>query len=205
MNPHKINKYVPEFLREIAELKAVYSADDVQLDNLGISRLKVIRSQFIESADEEAISRYERMLKISPPGTDTLEDRRFRLRTYAADRRPYTERALYDFLTELCGEGNVSIDIDVDTYAADIVITAATKSQYLSAERLIESILPCNLGIKMSLVFERRGAVYIGGLAHICRTIDFPVCNAVKSYSLHSAVNAGGNVHRFKSISLKEG
>lgn len=205
MNPHKISKYIPEFLRTVVELAAIYAEDDYQLDKIGLAKIKALRNQFIAETDETGIKRYEQMFGIVPPSTDTLEDRRFRLETLIRDRRPYTETTLYTILTELCGASNVNIDIDVEEYMAYIKLTAATRSQYLSAQQLIERILPCNLGRTFQLVFERSGAMYIGGAPEQLRTIVFPVCSAIMTRELRGTTTTGGAVHQFKRVCLEEG
>lgn len=201
-----IKKYFIDQLVDIAEIQQIIKALRPEFEILTNNVYKVLCNMFILDLDEDGCTRYEDMLGIKPYVYDTFEDRKIRILTLYKGDTPYTIIALRRKLESICGSENVDIVLDENNYYIWISLGLNSKSQYDSVCSMVEKMLPCNLDCKMSLMFERNGAIYIGSLnPQICRTIVFPVCNAVMTTELKGSMRTGGAVYRLKRTSLKEG
>ena len=72
--------------------------------------------QFIISANENGILRYEQLLGITPKLTNSLEDRRFRVLSILSNKLPYTYESLKSELDLLCGVDGYDITLSSDIY-----------------------------------------------------------------------------------------
>lgn len=68
--------YYPEFYREVYEMVEILKAQGKLVDNLQNGIEQVFSNQFIDSADEEVISSYEKISGIVPDRYKTIEERR---------------------------------------------------------------------------------------------------------------------------------
>lgn len=68
--------YYPEFYREVYEMVEILKAQGKLVDNVQNGIEQVFSNQFIDSADEEVISLYEKISGIVPDRFKTIEERR---------------------------------------------------------------------------------------------------------------------------------
>ena len=86
--------YLPDIMQGIREMKAIMAAEQVTSDQIWDAAEKAFLNQYIQTADEYGITRREKALGITPYGTDTLDDRRFRLMAMYGSDTPYTRKHL---------------------------------------------------------------------------------------------------------------
>ena len=86
---------IPPVIENIEEIKAIYDAEE----KVGQQLENEIRDRdldtCIRTSTEYGIARREKILKIQPQNTDSLEDRKFRVLTKWYDDCPYTNQDLY--------------------------------------------------------------------------------------------------------------
>ena len=68
----------------------------------------------IMTATEAGIARREKILKITPADTDSLEARRARVLMMWYERSPYTRKVIERKIATLCGEGNYYFTYDAE-------------------------------------------------------------------------------------------
>ena len=68
--------YLPPFLAEYKEINMALAAENPEFGFLWEAADRMLRNEFILSADEYGISRFEKMLGILPSASDTLENRK---------------------------------------------------------------------------------------------------------------------------------
>ena len=101
----------PEIIRNIPDIKAIYDMNEKQGEDLETKVERMDSNLFLESMDEAMTARWEAMLEITKADNDTLQDRRFRIKSRVLERRPYTEKAIGERLKLLCPDGfSVSVD-----------------------------------------------------------------------------------------------
>lgn len=98
--------YLPDVLKTYREFKGITDGQQWLFNNLWTETDKAFADQYVETATEHGISNWEAILKITPKGTDTLEARRFRVKTRLNEELPYTYRWLVNWLQSLCGPDN---------------------------------------------------------------------------------------------------
>lgn len=147
-------KLLPDDLRDIGELRAICDALNSEIDMLLTYIWQIRRAPCVLDADEYGISRHEKALGIIPLDGDTLDDRRFRVLSVYKGDLPYTERALYNMLAELCGADAVNLDVDTQNFKITVRIGLQSKSMYDSALKLINRVKPCNMLLDHKLKYR---------------------------------------------------
>jgi hypothetical protein len=112
------------------------------------------KDQFI-STTEKAIQRYESMLGIIPKGTDTLEDRRFRILALYNKQLPYTRIVLEQNLTTFCGKNGYKLFLDYSSKVLTVKIALTAKSMYDTVKSYLEGVVPMNLIIDLILLYNQ--------------------------------------------------
>ena len=106
---------IPPVIENIEEIKAIYDAEE----KVGQQLENEIRDRdldtCIRTSTEYGIARREKILKIQPQNTDSLEDRKFRVLTKWYDDCPYTNQDLINRLDNLLGNGNYTLVILPET------------------------------------------------------------------------------------------
>ncbi|GFI02303.1 MAG: DUF2313 domain-containing protein [Lachnospiraceae bacterium] len=137
--------YLPPFLQEFKENRETLNAENPEFILVWNGADRVLKNEFIETADEYGISRFEQILKISPLKTDTLEIRRRRVMLRWLDRIPYTLRAFLERLSEICKGSDFSVVKEYLKYKISITADLEEAGQTEELDRLIEEMMPCNM------------------------------------------------------------
>ena len=75
----KINSYHPDIIKDIREFKVLAEAQDNSLSLIYDALENIMDDQFIETAKNYGVARLEKIVKIKPKDTDTIEERKFKL------------------------------------------------------------------------------------------------------------------------------
>ena len=151
--------YLPPALHEIKEFKVLMECGDTENTALKEKILKLEKDQYFLDATEKGIKRYEKMFGIIPKGTDTLEDRSFRVFARYNQQVPYTRTVLENKLITLCGKNGYKIQIDYENSVLILRISLTAKAMYEEVENYIENIIPLNMIIDMSLIFNQHSTL----------------------------------------------
>lgn len=153
-----IKGYWPEVVSKIYAFQAIAEAEDAAFSEAWAASQAVMDDQFIESATRRGIERWERRLGIAPKANEALEDRKFRLFSRFNEQLPYTEQALKERLTTLCGDG-FTVLLDTASATLTVRIELTVKEQFEVVAQLLEDIVPLNVGIDLSLRYNTYGAL----------------------------------------------
>lgn len=146
--------YLPYVIREYVEYQGIMAGEQPEFERAWDSMDNLLDNQFISTAGNIGLSRWEKILKITPKGTDTLEDRRFRILTRINEELPYTISQLKNILKTLCGEGNYSIEMEEGTYQLVVKIGLAAKNNFNDAEALLNRVVPQNIVINLLQLYN---------------------------------------------------
>ena len=155
MRQPNILDYLPDVWSSIREMKAYAVAINPELEKVWQAVENAYNDQFLYSMTEDRIKRWENMLKIYPMGTDSIEDRRFRIINRLNAQLPYTYRMLEAHLIQMCGAGGYTIEYNKDTWTLIIRIGLASKKQYAEILTLIEEMIPINILLDYSLLYNK--------------------------------------------------
>lgn len=169
MRQPNILDYLPEVFKVITEIQAHANAENPELSLLWQGVENAYNDQFLYTMTENGISRWEKMLSIVPMGTDTLEDRRFRIINRLNAQLPYTYKMLEAHLIQMCGENGYVMSYDSATWTLTIKIALTSKKQFDEILELVNSMIPVNIILDYDLLYNSHkvlGAFTHGYLAN---------------------------------------
>lgn len=144
-------QYLPTILRDVQEFQAIMSAEQPEIVELWHQTDRAMQNQFIDSSDEYGVKRWENILQIRPPATDTLIRRKERILLLLRMKLPYTLRWLRQWLDANCGTGNYSLEIV--KYTVHILLLydhlADGHDIFVDVLDLLRWVLPANMLIEI--------------------------------------------------------
>lgn len=150
----KLNEYLPSILLKTYEFPLLCNTEQREFDRLNTAVDEVLDAQFVSTARERGIARYEKIFGITPMDTDTLDERRFRILTRINEELPYTLPQLRNILETLCGPGNYSADVAEGTYHLIVKIGLAAKNNFTDVESLLNRVVPQNLIVTLLQLYN---------------------------------------------------
>lgn len=183
--------YLPPFMADFKEIAVTLEAENPEFKIIWDAANQVLYNEFIATADEYGISRFEAILKILPSKEDTLESRRARVQARWFNAIPYTIKALISKLIALCGDNNFTITKQFDFYRLELETHLELYGQVDELEYIINTMLPCNIVVisDNKIICDVKGlAAFAGG---ICITEHFFITND----SRETVVANGAAVH----------
>ena len=146
---------IPQVIQNIDEIMAVYNAEEKVGEKFENEVANVDLDISIRTATEKGIGRREKILKITPQDTDSLEDRRFRVLAKWYDDYPYTYKDLQNRLDNLLGAGNYTLVILPETMELKCLVELTRKQMYNDFVELLEEIVPLNMTLNIGLRYNQ--------------------------------------------------
>lgn len=146
--------YLPDVVRDYREFQGITAGQQPEFEQAWDAADQVMNNQFILTADDLGLSRWETILGIIPKATDSLDDRRFRVLSRLNEELPYTLPQLRNILETLCGAGNYTATIEDETYILIVKIGLAAKNNYSDVESLLDRVTPQNLIVNLSQLYN---------------------------------------------------
>lgn len=151
----QLKDYLPPILLKTYEFPLLCLTEQQEIDLLSNGISEVFDSQFISTAPLRGIERYEKIFKIIPYDTDTLEDRRFRILSKFNVQLPFTVRMLKQQLTLLCGENGFILEINHNAYKLEVKVALTAKRNLDVVKQMLDNILPANMERYCSLLYNQ--------------------------------------------------
>lgn len=137
--------YLPEGLRGVRELSAIMDAETPEFSSLSVAQRRMLDDQFVMTASESAIRRYEQMLGIPRTTKDSLDDRRLKILVKLNNQLPYSMGWLRNKLDTLFGAGNYEIIRDVHTRKLAIQTDAQFEPLITALHLDLRQSIPANM------------------------------------------------------------
>ena len=158
--------YLPPFLAGYRELREALAAENPEFALAWDAADRALRNEFIDTADEYGIARFEGMLGILSSRGDALEDRRARVRSRGFTAVPYTYRMLVEMVARILGDAHdfyIWSDFKTD-YGMILTVCTMDDSQDMELKRTLDRVIPAN--IPVSIIYESplEGDMYFGGM-----------------------------------------
>jgi len=148
-------EYLPTVLTDVREFQVIVEAEQPEIFDL-FNEIKIaLENQFLLTLTEYGVIRWEKILKIVPKATYTLEERRFTIIALLSKQLPYTMRMLEIMLTELCGADGYEINLDANTYNLEVRIALTAINNFNDVDLMLKLICPANLIIALSVIFNQ--------------------------------------------------
>lgn len=145
----KLIQYLPYVVREYAQMKGIMESEQPLFEKAWDEAKNILDNQFIFTADELGIQKWEVILNIMPKGTETLEERRFRILSRYNEQLPYTLKQLRAILETLCGKENYTAEIAEGSYTLVVKVSREAKRNLQDIETLLHRITPQNLVLQL--------------------------------------------------------
>ena len=151
----KYIEYLPEYLRNIEELKAIGDAEDIVVGDEESFFRAIERSQWIDTSEESGLLRREKILGIKSYPTDTLEERRAVIKARWNSYYPYTYYSMLNWLGSVYGDGKYFVNVDYGKYTVSIELAASIKHLLEEVFNEARRMIPANMKLVVSLRYTR--------------------------------------------------
>ena len=147
MLDRKLIDYLPPVLQRVMEFAAITGAQQPEIDAAWDALNLVMDNQFIDTATEAGVTLWEQELNIVPLASDTLEDRKQRLKTAWTYGVVYTYNWLVNWLKNSCGESSPLPTIKDYTLRVSLPVSVDylhildDMRRYISANVLIDPLI----------------------------------------------------------------
>ena len=151
----KLQDYLPPILLKTYEFPLLCDTEQPEIDRLRDAADAVLDAQFISTAGEYGIARYEKIFGITPMDTDTLDERRFKVLTRINTQLPFSVRRLRQQLATLCGEDGYKLEVGGGKYMLSVKVALTAKRNQQAVEELLANIVPANMVCTTSLLYNQ--------------------------------------------------
>ncbi len=156
----RLKKYLPEFISEVKEFQELDKTVSVEIDELR-SKMNLLQdNQFIESANDKGLRRYEQMLGLSSNGD--LETRHFNILNKYNSTIPFTMMWLKNTLNTTLGKGNFLLDMNYRFYTLTISVVASKEHLIPMIYNYLRKKIPCNLVLNVTTLEPIQIDYYVG-------------------------------------------
>lgn len=139
-------RYLPEFLKQYRELDALFQAEQPEFQTLVHNQIIEFNDFFIETATQEGLKRFEKILGIYPNPGDSIEIRRKNIMVHWYTHDVYTLLTLKNRLSMLQGNDNIQLTWNEDDpFLLHVVTRLELKGQVDTLYQILESMLPANI------------------------------------------------------------
>lgn len=146
----------PEIIKNIPDIKQIYDINEMQGDALDQTVEQIDNDMNLDEMDASTVERWETILKIVPARSDTLDVRRFRIKTKITDSMPYTYRALERKLDDMCA-GAYDIVIDRVNQSIKVNLGLASQKKINDVMNMLEEMVPLDMIIDTSVLYNAHG------------------------------------------------
>ena len=151
----KLQDYLPPVLLKTYEFPLLCKTEQRDFDRLNTAVDEVLDAQFVSTAGERGIERYEQIFSIVPQDTDTLDERRFRVLAKINAQLPFSIRRLRQQLATLCGEDGYKLEVSGGKYTLSVKVALTAKRNQQAVEELLADIVPANMVCTTSLLYNQ--------------------------------------------------
>ena len=146
--------YLPQVMQDIQEYQSINDAVSLELEAVYENVDAILNNQFILTADEDGIERWEKTLSLKPKLTSTMEDRRFSVYSRLTSKLPYTMQRLDEELETLCGTDNYDIELLEYDFVLVVRIALIAQEQLVEVLKLLYRQVPANMEIDFSILYN---------------------------------------------------
>lgn len=156
----RLKKYLPEFISGIKEFQELDKVCSMEIDTLRERLLQLQNNQFVETANDEGLRKYEQMLNIAYVEDEVV--RRFNILNKYNSTIPFTMMWLTNTLNTTLGKGNFLLDMNYNRYTLTISVASSKEHLISSLYKDLRKKIPCNLALNITTLAPVQADNYIG-------------------------------------------
>lgn len=164
MSEQQLFDYLPPVLQRVNELGRISRLEQSEFDRARAAYEQVLQELFPYICSEYGLSRWEKMLGVSPNAMDTAVKRRQVVLLRLSEQLPFTIRRLVEMLALVAPEDQYYIELFPAEYMLRVRLSLIGKSYFRTLQDVLERTLPANLLLDLDLLYNRYG--YLVGMTH---------------------------------------
>lgn len=169
-NGRKLFDYWPPVIQAIRDMQEIARIQQPLIDEAWDSASFLMENQFIDTATEEGVAMWEKELGIVPKSTDTLRQRKAKLRLKWVPHNRFTMRWLYEWLKTVCDTEQIKKPKTID-YALKLFLPYYADWQTICED--LERYMPCNLWLDPHITMpDSEKRIMVGFALHTKETIQ---------------------------------
>ncbi len=177
----KLIEYLPYIVRKYDVFQAITTAEQPEFDTVWQHTEHVRAEQYVVTANDMGLRRWESMLGIFPKDSDTTVYRRDRILARLHEKLPYTYKQLNMMLALLCGKDNVTLCLDA--YTLHVSVSVVAKRYFDDVQSLVERVTPQNILLDIQQEYNTWGDVK--AQCSYWKTVKTKTWRYVKEENLH--------------------
>lgn len=192
----------PFIIKRIPDISTIYSINESQEADLDGAVSQLLNDLFLDDMGLDHVKRWESILNIVPYSTDTLDDRRFRVKSKLMERLPYTIRTLKRKLDNLCPDG-YEIRLEDHRTTLYVKLTLESENRVKDVQELLDRTLPLTVFFATEVVIKTTGHIYHGMAVS---TNEHYIINKPDPmiYQINKTIYTGGVVQVNEHVITKE-
>ena len=153
-NYEELITYYPLFYKEVREMNEILKAQGKLADNLENSIEQIFSDCFIDTADKNVISSYERIIGIVSDNAKNLEERRSLVKSHLVGTGKISASLIVEMIKAYTGASSRCI---FSNSCLDISVDRGDKSfiNFVDISALLSSKLPAHIMFALSLKYEK--------------------------------------------------
>ena len=132
----------PEIITRIVDIAQIYKINDAQCDDLDDAVELLWDNIYLDTMRENMIIKWENMLVITPLASDTIEDRRGRIKAKVLSPIPSTYRGVIKLISASLGDNKFSLIIDEGKSRICVLLHKTHRLKCDLVESVCEEIIP---------------------------------------------------------------
>lgn len=145
----------PQAIKNINELAFIYERNDEIFRKLDEAIEIVEKDLLLSQASEEKIEGLEHYLDIVKLDTESLEQRRAKVKSKIYRKLPYTRRTLENVLLSLCGSKE-DFELTINAREKEMFLRISLKKKKIlrEVEELLEDMVPLDFALHYDLIYN---------------------------------------------------
>ena len=156
----RLKKYLPEFVSNIKEFQELDKAISLEVDKLRNKLEQLQENQFIETANEEGLRKYEQLLGLNT--TNDVELRRFNILNKYNSTIPFSMMWLRNTLNTTVGRGDFLMELDNSKYALTISVVKNKEHLIEVLKKDLRKKIPANMVLNINVLNSIEDTLYTG-------------------------------------------
>lgn len=145
---------MPDVLLEIPEVRACFQLAGMAAEFFTEKLQELSKEMHPDTASEEGLSRFEKMVGITPRETDTTEERRFRVTVARKVIDVLNARNLIDLIEDLT-RGDCRVIIDKAAQTVTVKVGLTSKKMFTLVEKTVRDYIPVDMRAEVLQMYNR--------------------------------------------------
>ena len=191
--------YLPPFMAAYKEISTTLAAENPEFALVWQAADRVLKNEYIATAADYGLSRFERMLGIIPADGEPLEFRRQAVMLKWVERLPYTIRRLRECLSAALGDDGYMLYERHQEYLLDVVLVNKDDGVCRAIDRMLSAWLPMNMGYRMESRSKADAAtkLHVGiAPAEFIRIVANPIKEVI-AYRAEAGIDMGAIAYEY--------